>query len=490
MPAMSQDPQPSRHDPGNFEPTTERHEHVETVAIEGDAGGGAVDTGHATRVPTLSFDHSGPVETDQATQVAETSDAPPRPAETDTAADDTMLPGDAPAVRSAVVAVRGPAVHLDQGPSTPFGSGGGGRPPTRAAGSRRRPAPADPDPDSNLEVAEVAAPAPAPEAARGVGPASSRRSSVSGRRQRSRSLILAVVVILVVAAGAAAIVLLAGHEQPGRKRAAGVVAEATRQLDLARGALSNRQGAQARAAYAAAVEMLAGDPALSEAPGPEVIPELARQAANLRFQAGSILAQLKAVESDANAEANLAQLRARLARLSDPATDLDRLERDLAAFCANPVDPAGPADPVLAEGYSRMVGEVKLRQMDITRERERRYEARVTIPINQARLQSEGLISDERFGEALALIAKAREAHPDADFTPLVQGVNDAAAKAWRAAKAYVDTRIADAKAPGTTERQRQASYKIARERLNQVVARFGVDEYVRQAQAILAALP
>jgi hypothetical protein len=440
-------------DSGALEPTACRADHVETADIEGG-------------LPPEEMK----AETDHATEEMAPRQAGGSAPETDPAGDDTSFaPSDAPAARSAVMARPGPDGGLSFVPQPEAESPFASEPPApRASGrpsTRRRPAEA------------VAA---RPSASARMSP-SSRRIAVSGRR--AIGWIIAVVLIACLAV--AGIIMFAGQESPERMHATGALAEASRQLALSRGAVANRQGAQARAAYLAAIHELEGSSLLVEPakapPGSKLVPELTNRAASLRAEAEVLLSAIRRVE---------AGLRARIARLGDASTDVDRLERDLAAFCLNPVDPAGAADAANAETYARLIGEVKLRQGDIVRERERRHAERVTIPVNQARLKAEGLVKEERYGEALAMIDQARTTHPDADFVPVMQMVNDSALKGWQSAKAFIDTRIADAKAAGTTANQRQASLASARNRLNQVISRFGVEPYVGQAKAMLAALP
>lgn len=461
-------PSAPKPDGGALELAPSQHDHVETVNLE----------------PQDLQEKAEEATDPDVVEVMAPSPASGVP-EIDPAADDAhFAPSDAPAVRSAVVArpapeARPPSVP-QPGPESPFqGDAAPGRPASRVSGrasARRRSATSAP---AKAVSARSAPPSP-----------SSRRLVMASRK----TLMWIIAGVVLTGLALTAIVMFAGGESPERQKAGAALSEAMRQIALGRGAVANRQGAQARAAYEAAIRELEASPLFAEPakaqPDIKVIPELASRAAGLRAEADSLLQAVRRVEADAAAEGNLASLKVRLSHLSDPATDIDRLERDLNAYGLNPVEPTAPADTVAAETYARLIGEVKLRQVDIVRERERRHAEAVIIPVNQARLRAEGLVRDERYGEALAMIEKAKTAFPKADFAPVVQMVNDDAAKGWGSAKAYVDTRITDARASGTTANQRQASLAAARERLNQVIDRFGLEPYVGQAKAMLAALP
>lgn len=455
-------------DMGALEPDTGRQDRVETV----DIAGGVHETGHE------------PGDTEHATEEMAPKLKVTLAPETNALDDNShFAPSEAPAVRSAVVAKPLPIQNVtftaEPEPATPFTAPAPKQAPPLPRISGR----------ASTRGRQSAATKAKPAASARLAP-SSRRLAVSSRR----AYLWIIAVIIVVAATVAGIIVFAGGGSPERQHAVTALSEASRQIALARGSVANRQGAQARAAYEAALRELSTSPLLEETakipPGTKTFPELSNRAAGIRAEAGNLLAAIRQAEADGAAEANLTALRTRLGRISDAATDLDKLEHDLTAYCQNPVDPSAAADSTAVETYSRLVSEAKLRQSDIVRERERRYVERRVIPVTQVRLKTEGLITDERFGEALTVIEQAHAAHPEADFAPVQQAVNDDAAKAWRSAKAYVDTRLADAKASGTTENQRRASYNAARDRLNQVINRFGLETYVSQAKAILATLP
>lgn len=336
-------------------------------------------------------------------------------------------------------------------------------------------------------------------AAAKAGRSSRRFTAVSGRTAAEpgsvlRTLLTITAGILLVSLAVLAVIFFAARRSEGRQRGTQALAEAERQFEVARTALARRRGQDARQASAAALQALTGEAALggavAEPPKSEqVVPDLAQRAFALRREIEALKAPIDHALAETAAEANLAALRQRLAKLADPATDLDVLERDIQAFCANPVDPAAN-DPGPAAVFPRLVGEMRLRLPDIAAARQRRLIERTTMQVERTRPPVIDLIAKERYGEALALLDAAKAKFTEADFAPLRDEVGNAAAKSWRSAKAFADTRIADWKSPGSTAEQRVKAVSDAKRRLNHVIDTFGMPEYVDQARALLATLP
>jgi hypothetical protein len=328
----------------------------------------------------------------------------------------------------------------------------------------------------------------------GRAPVSSRRLSID-RGALQKSLLWVGLGLLLAVVAVAGIVLLVSHESPDRRQATEALAEAGRQAEVARTAMVNRRGGEARTAYDLAFAALTKTPQLGGAiPMPPeekgVVKDLALQAAALRSEIEPLLARISAIEAENGAEANMAGLKARCSTIGDEKTDLDQLERDLRAFIENPVDPRSGPSPSNAATFSRLVADANLRLPAIATERERRRNARVVAPVSLAGGEVDGLIQQDRFGDALALLDERAKKHPDADFNPLRNRVEDAAAKAWRSAKAQFDNRLADWKSPGATEGQRKTGLNSAKERMNLVIQHFGMPQYVDQARALLTPLP
>ena len=324
---------------------------------------------------------------------------------------------------------------------------------------------------------------------------SSRRTSVVDRRALLKVLLRIALGLLAATVLVAGIILLATRRPDGRQAGGEALAEASRQLDLVKAALSNRRGVDARKAYEAALKQLTATPELGGAvatPAEEkpVVRDLAFRAFELRGEVERINPRIIEVQDENAAESHLATLKGRFAALNDPATDLDALEKAVIAYCENPVDPASGPSPAHAQTFSRLAGEARLRLASISTERDRRKGEASVTPLRLAAVECDGLIQQERFGEALAMLEAMAARHAGADFAQLRAQVEDSAAKAWSSAKAKVDNHLADWKSPGATEGQRKAALAAAKERLNQVVERFGLATYVDEARAALTPLP
>lgn len=370
------------------------------------------------------------------------------------------------------------------------------------------PPPAPPPPAARARASRSGPPPPPPPqsasgrssrrtaaAASGRAPVSSRRLLPVDRGAWQRSLIWVGLGLLLGVVAVGAVIVLARRESPDRQAAVQALAEAGHLAELARGAIANRRAAEARKAYDAAMAALTATPQLGGAveqppEEPPVVRELALQAAALRGEVEPLAGRIAALEREAQAEGGLAALRTRVAAATDPATDLDQLERDLLAYIANPVDPRSGPSGANAAAFPRQVADANLRLPQIVTERERRRVARTVLPVQQASGEVDPLIQQERYGDALARLDALAKQNPEADFGQLRLRVEDAAAKSWRSARAQFDNRIADWRSPGATESQRKASLAAAKERMNQVIQRFGMPQYADQARALLVPLP
>ncbi len=324
---------------------------------------------------------------------------------------------------------------------------------------------------------------------------SSRRVSTIDRSALQKALLWIGVGVLGAAIVITGIILLWTHGSDDRRLGGEALSEAGRQFELIKSSLANHRGADARKAYEAALKALTTTPQLGGAvamPSEEkpVVRQLAIRAFDLRGNVEALNDQVSAVQAENAAVSNLSALTTRFAALSDLATDIDALEKDVLAYIENPVDPKAGASQVNAQTFSRLVSEAKLRLASIASERDGRKTARSATPLRLAAVEVDGLIQQECFGDALAKLSDLAGKHPDADFAPLRAQVEDAAEKGWRSAKAQVETKIADWQAAGSAEGQRKAALAAAKERLNQVIQRFGIPVYVDQARSMLSPLP
>ena len=324
---------------------------------------------------------------------------------------------------------------------------------------------------------------------------SSRRVSAVDRSGLLKALLWVGLGVLGAAVVITGIILLATHGSDDRRAGSEALAEAGRQYELAKTSLSNRRGADARKAYEAALKALTGTPQLGGAvatPPQEkpVVRDLAVRAFDLRSEVEKLNERIGETQEENAAQSHLAALKARFASLSDPVTDLDVLEKEILAYMENPVDPKAGASPAKAQTFSRLVSEAKLRLASIATERDRRTSETSAVPLRLAAVQVDGLVQQERFGEALAKLEEMAGKNSGADFAPLRAQVEDAAEKSWRSAKTKVDNHLADWKSPGATEGQRKAALVAAKDRLNKVIERFGIPTYVDQARTALTPLP
>lgn len=450
------------------------------------------------------------------------SDQAPPPPKSDAPVTEVVLPEDEQS-KAALVPRSAPVVFAAEEeappppppppPARPAGRSGpaksvAGKPPTARSG----PAKVPPRKASTSARQPAEPPPPPPPSASGragaaKAGASSRRAVAKGASSRQETaapaagggmgkLILRIAIIVVIVGGLiAGGIWYANRGADDRRIGRAALDEAVRQHELVQAAISNRRGTEARKAFTEAMDKLKNTPQLGGAvPVPAeiepVVRDLALRAADLREKLEKLESNILAVQQENAADVHLLALKERLAKLADPATDLDALERDLHAYIANPVDPAAGPSPVNAATFARLAGDANLRLADIVRERENRKQARTSVPLRQAALEVEGLIQQELFGQALARIDELKKAHPEADVAGLRSQVETSAEQTWRSAKGQVETRLKDWKAPGSTEAHRAESLTAAKNRLNEVIQRFGIDTYVSQARAMLTPLP
>ncbi len=464
MPNMPQ--RPSARQPAKKEPSYQ-------IGVPIDGGGDALQPGDSYDQEETAQEHPAPSrDMHTSTEVSLPEDLP-----TEEPPSSRVVPS-VPVRAAATASARGRSGRASKVGSTSV---------TDKAVSARQPAAANKSSRSARSTATAATSTAAPRV-------SSRRMSFDKAGFQKAVLWIGIGLLIAVVA-ITSIILLATHGSENRRLATEALGEATRQQDLAKNALASRRGTEARKAYDAALAALTGTAQLGGAvaappEGKPVVKDLAIQAFDLRTEIETLKERIAAVQAENAAAANLSALTARFATLGEPATDLDQLEKDVLAYVDNPVEPKAGASPNMAATHARMVTEAKLRLASIATERERRKSARSLAPLRLAEVETDGLIQQEQFGAALDKLEKLGRENPDADFSPLRGKVEDSAAKSWRSAKAQVDTKLADWKSRGATEGQRQAALATAKERLNQVIQRFGLPTYVDQARAMLTPLP
>ena len=221
--------------------------------------------------------------------------------------------------------------------------------------------------------------------------------------------------------------------------------------------------------------------------------EYARQASERKDQLITrIKERVERVERDGRVVANLRQVQSgfgRLSTLSD--AELTNFEKDTNNFMDNPVMPAAGRVEQYVNEYKPEISTVKVQLSRIEQEKSRRLAAITDLPVQQARSQAAVLVQQEKFQEALSLIDELQRKYETANFTAVRQYVTDAAKQSWETAVAMANENYITYRAIGTTEEMRLAALKAARTRMEQVVERFGIDDYVDKAkQALLRYQP
>jgi hypothetical protein len=315
---------------------------------------------------------------------------------------------------------------------------------------------------------------------------SSRRSKVlTSEEQEDRAralkqgLILAVVLFVVIALGAIAFITLMKGD-PVKDKAILALGQARAELISANSNLDEGNPIAAKTAIAAAHKSL--DEVSTTDGGAAKVELLARLAA-LEDRAVQ-------VERDVKVERNRRELIGRFGKIAVmEEVELTQLVKDGEAFLLNPVDPTSAvgADGIVLAAYKNAIGEIQAQIPRADSELVRRTKASTTTIVSATLIQAEGLCQEERFAEALKIIAEAKEAHPQADLSGVENDVKDAAAKAWNTAKTFADTRLADYKSKGLSEAMRNKARDDGKARMQKIIDTWNLPEYVTQAEAILA---
>jgi hypothetical protein len=315
---------------------------------------------------------------------------------------------------------------------------------------------------------------------------SSRRSRVlTPEEQEDRAkalkqgLILAVVLLVVIALGAVAFITLMKGD-PAKDKATLALSQARAELIAANSNLDEGNPIAAKASMAAAHTSL--NAVTTTDGGAAKVELLARLAA---LEDRTVL-----VERDVKVERNRRELIGRFGQIATmEEVALTQLVKDGEAFLLNPVDPTSTvgADGIVLAAYKNVIGEIQAQIPRADSELVRRTKAATTTIVSQTRIQAEGLCQEERFAEALKIIADAKDAHPQADLSGVESDVKDAAAKAWNTAKTFAETRLADYKSKGLSEAMRTKARDDGKARMQKVIDTWNLPEYVSQAEAILA---
>ena len=396
-----------------------------------------------------------------------------------------------------------------------------GRPTPRSSAANAAPSALEPiDPATNEE-------APADEVAAELSSGSSRRNAVAGRQSRRLQaqssvktpsyksgrvltpdeqiarrkavksffvLILCLMLFLGAIAGGWFFFL---REPDNVKMARTILVEGEGKYQLIENTIKNRQPSQARAAFNDGLKIIAV-PELGNAKEPIdehdpvlVNKQMAYKAVEIGKKIRDTESRIDKLERDIKAESNHRQVMEgfrKIAGLDEAA--LVEHEKLAGLFVQNPVEPpAGGRDEYVAD-YSGLVQEVKSQMNRIEMEKTRRLEAITSDQEKIAHGEVRSLVKEERFQEALNKLTEFKDKFEQGKFGDLRTFVENSAKQAWESAQKYADSRYTDYKSPGIPKAIGQQALRDARTRLTQVVERFGVEEYVAQAKALLEKYP
>jgi len=287
------------------------------------------------------------------------------------------------------------------------------------------------------------------------------------------------------------------REPDGVKKARSILTEGEGKYNLIETTIKNRQPSQARAAFNEGLKVIAV-PELGNAKEPidEHDPNLvSKQMANKAVEIGKKIrdteSRIDKLERDIKAEGNHRQVMVGFRKITE-IDDAALVEHEKFAdlFVKNPVEPpAGGRDEYVAD-YSGLVQEVKSQMIRIEQEKNRRLEAITSDQEKLAHGEVRALVKEERFKDALDKLTEFKDKFELGKFDDLRTFVENSAKQAWESAQKYAESRYTDYKAPGIPKTIGDQALRDARTRLTQVTERFGMDEYVSQAKALLEKYP
>lgn len=287
------------------------------------------------------------------------------------------------------------------------------------------------------------------------------------------------------------------REPDGVKQARSILSEGEGKYNLIETTIKNRQPAQARAAFNEGLKVIAV-PELGNAKEPIdehdpnlVSKQMAYKAVELGKKIRDTESRIDKLERDIKAEGNHRQVMEGFRKIAD-LDDAALVEHEKLAglFIKNPVEPpAGGRDEYVAD-YAGLVQEVKSQMVRITQEQDRRLAAITSDQEKLAHGEVRALVKEERFKDALDKLGEFKDKFEQGNFADLRTFVENSAKQAWESAQKYAESRYTDYKAPGIPKAIGDQALRDARTRLTQVADKFGMDEYVSQAKALLEKYP
>lgn len=322
-----------------------------------------------------------------------------------------------------------------------------------------------------------------------------QEQSARGKAIKSFVLLVVSLALFIGAVGAGWFFLL--RDNPEVQKAQAVLTEGEAKLSMIESTIKNRQPRLAREAYVEGLKLIA-IPSLGNAKEPidEQDPNLAsKRQAHLAVQLSKKIhdteERIEKIERDIKAESNHRQVMAGFRKLSE-LTDVElvELEKNAALFLKNPVEPpASPRDEYVVD-YRGLVQEIQTQMRKIEQEQTARLAAISSEQVKIAHAEITVLVKQEQFKDALDKVASYKDKFAKGEFAQLDMFVNESVKQAWESAKKYAENRYKDFQAPGLPKTVSDQALRDVRTRLQQVVDRFGIEEYVSQAQTMLAKYP
>ncbi len=335
-------------------------------------------------------------------------------------------------------------------------------------------------------------------AAAGSGRVSSRRELTPEQRAAKRKgvkTVLTIFAVLILGGGAVFAAIWFTRPNVHQDAAQASLVEVRGMITSIDTALMTRQGKSAKATYDEAITKLETPELGYSKDSPNENDELfAGMAtwANAMTLRGKLEDELKPridrALRDAIVADNISALEARFVKLTDlDDPQLVLLEKDLAKFLDNPVEPEAGRDDQRVKEYPVPINDFSQRMTAIVDETKRRRQRVTSLPEQEAYGAASTLIREEQFQEALAKIDELQRKFPDANMVKIRALIEETAKGTWETALKFATTNWDTAISPGSDTAQRAAALANARRRMTEVAERFGIDEYVRQAKAELA---
>ncbi len=214
---------------------------------------------------------------------------------------------------------------------------------------------------------------------------------------------------------------------------------------------------------------------------------VAIQAYDLMFSFKQTYAEIPRAEQMLAAKESFRALTKRLQNVTEE-DNLEGLHGDITDFIVNPADPGMEDNSIdIQARYGKLIDALTGFENRIKDEKNKRYRSATLEVVERARVDTAQLMNDHKYGEALGLLAQAKEQFPEADLASLKRNVENSADNKWESVKASAEGYYLDATAAGSSEDIREERREKAVELMQDVVDNFGVDKYVDEAKDLLS---